>query len=84
MKSLISLIQDQNLWADLFNKEVYPEDPSKLTSEQRKELAEVIECKLSPENLHCDGEISPSSARKKGTALRAAQKELESLNNNRP
>ncbi|ELP6119473.1 hypothetical protein QTV43_000618 [Vibrio vulnificus] len=79
MKSLISLIQEQNLWADLFNKDVYPEDPSKLTSEQRKELAELIECKLSPENLHCDGEISASAASKKAAALRKAQNELKSL-----
>jgi len=35
-----------------------------------------IECSLSPENLHCDGEISVSAARRKGAMLRARRREL--------
>jgi hypothetical protein len=35
-----------------------------------------IECALSPENLHCDGEISLSAARRKGVALRRQRREL--------
>ena len=32
---------------------------------------------LSPENLHCDGEISAAAARKKATVLNTAWKQLE-------
>lgn len=35
-----------------------------------------VECSLSPENLHCDGEISVSAARRKGAMLRARRREL--------
>lgn len=34
-------------------------------------------CDLSPENLHCDGEISRSAARRKASGLRAEWKQLE-------
>ena len=30
-----------------------------------------VYCSLSPENLHCDGEISVAAARRKAVALRA-------------
>jgi len=33
-----------------------------MTKEQIKNEIDRIDCKLSPENLHCDGEISPSQA----------------------
>lgn len=35
-----------------------------------------IESALSPENLHCDGEISPAQARAKGRKLEAQQRAL--------
>lgn len=35
-----------------------------------------VECELSPENLHCDGEISASAANKKFKKLKAKQKQL--------
>lgn len=35
-----------------------------------------IECALSPENLHCDGEISVTAARAKGRKLEAQRKAL--------
>lgn len=35
-----------------------------------------VECALSPENLHCDGEISHSAAAAKGRKLKAQWKEL--------
>ncbi|KPM97592.1 hypothetical protein [Vibrio alginolyticus] len=77
MKELIALMQDLNGWAELLQTEPYPKDPSKLTSKQRKELAEVIDLKLKPENLNYG--LSASAAQRKATVLRTAQKELESL-----
>jgi len=36
-----------------------------------------ISCDLSPENLHCDGEISNAAAMRKASGLRAEWKQLE-------
>lgn len=36
-----------------------------------------IECELSPENLHCDGEISIAEARAKGRRLMNEKSKLE-------
>jgi hypothetical protein len=41
------------------------------------DLAGSIDGQMSPENLHCDGEISASEARRKATKLRKAFKELK-------
>lgn len=41
----------------------------------RKDILGVY-CSLSPENLHCDGEISAAAARRKAEALR---KQLQAL-----
>ena len=38
-----------------------------------------LSCALSPENLHCDGEISAAQARAKYRALTAAARELQQL-----
>jgi hypothetical protein len=35
-----------------------------------------VECNLSPENLHCDGEISRAAAARKGRALNAERRAL--------
>ena len=45
---------------------------------EEKILAELrsIENQLSPENLHCDGEISLAEARAKGRKLEARKAEL--------
>lgn len=42
--------------------------PKRTDSEILKDLRD-IEVMLSPENLHCDGEISPAQARKRGNKL---------------
>jgi hypothetical protein len=48
----------------------------KLSVEMHKKF-EWLACSLSPENLHCDGEISRSAARKKAVTLRKRWRELE-------
>lgn len=49
--------------------------PKRTEAEIIRDL-QSIECQLSPENLHCDGEISPSDARAKERKLLAKQKAL--------
>lgn len=43
-----------------------------------------VHCALSPENLHCDGEISVSAARRKGARLRRELRALEKELGRRP
>jgi len=57
------------------NSEPEPPKPKRPDAEIVRDLLS-IECALSPENLHCDGEISMSAARRKGQRLRQRQREL--------
>jgi hypothetical protein len=41
------------------------------------ELAGNMDCQMSPENLHCDGEISHSAAMRKAREIRKAFDELK-------
>ena len=54
----------------------------KITDENQalaKELYEDIDCRLSPENLHCDGEISRTQAMAKYRQLMGAVRQLENM-----
>ena len=44
-----------------------------------KIIFDLLAGDLSPENLHCDGEISNAAARKKATAFNTAWKQLETI-----
>jgi hypothetical protein len=48
-----------------------------MTVEQANELYEEIDCGLSPENLHCDGEISRAQAQAKYRNYMGAVRELQ-------
>ena len=47
-----------------------------ITAEQREKFL-TLACRLSPENLCCDGEISAAQARRKAKVLNRQWKELE-------
>lgn len=47
-----------------------------LTRDQHRKFLDLA-CQLSPENLHCDGEISPKMAERKYWILMAEWKALE-------
>ncbi len=49
------------------------------TEEELLDTLDRISCDLSPENLHCDGEISRSAAITKARALRSEWREVENL-----
>ncbi len=60
-------------WMKIFDKSAkLPE-----TKEEVKTWWDRIDGDLSPENLHCDGEISASAARAKARKLNAELRELE-------
>jgi hypothetical protein len=47
------------------------------TEDEHMDWFSDISCELSPENLHCDGEISHAAAMRKYRALKAEWKEVE-------
>lgn len=76
-KALQNIIDQQNFWAKISNKPEVNIDT--LTAEQAEDIYETIDCGLSPENLHCDGEISRSAAMKKYNTYMQAVKELKRM-----
>lgn len=74
--ALKNYIETKNRMRRIFNEtEIsYPG-----TRAEKAALFDMIDCDLSPENLHCDGEISRSAAAKKARHLNAAANELARL-----
>ena len=80
MQNLNNFIQDNNRWIAIFGN---PQMTFPLTQQDADELARTLDSKLSPENLHCDGEAPMAYVRKKTKFLAQVQAELEQycLNN---
>ncbi len=74
MKALQKFVDEKNRFAAMFKRE--PMDLSKLDTEMAAELFDMLDGELSPENLHCDGEITPAQARAKAKKLYAAGNDL--------
>jgi hypothetical protein len=68
------VIQDMNFFRKFANE---PEIVFPLSQKDINEIASDIDCRLSPENLHCDGEISVSEANRKYQHLTSAFRQLE-------
>ncbi len=66
-------IDNKNVWASLTNQK---EITFPLTNEDVKYLSRCLSSDLSPENLHCDGEISANQARVKANKLNGVVKDL--------
>lgn len=60
--ALSKYVEQKNRWNAIFGKT----ELNVRNAEDRKRIAEMIDCDLSPENLTCDGEL-------RGTALRQRQ-----------
>jgi hypothetical protein len=71
--TLVKFIDDNNRWIALFNKTgmKFP-----LTQADADDLGRTLDSKLSPENLHCDGEISNAEAMRKYNFLSLVCDEL--------
>ena len=75
MKNLTHYIDNRNQWNSFFpgNKTItFPLDQKTVDS-----LARSLDGDLSPENLHCDGEISQAEAQRKYNYYGRVIKELE-------
>lgn len=73
MKHLKAYVEQQNSWNSIFGQ-----SPMKMPLSQAgvDSIAKSIDAGLSPENLHCDGEISAAQARKKYNQYQAVLKDL--------
>ena len=74
MKELNEFVARENKWAQIFGNTVEIK-----TAKGRKDVAGRIDCALSPENLHCDGEISAAEANRKFRFLTRAAEQLMKL-----
>jgi hypothetical protein len=74
MKALNALIKQENAWSSLFNSKFAVYEVA--TAQGRERVAKMIDAKLSPENLSCDGELSISQTQARYRALTAAAQDL--------
>ena len=77
MKALNALIKQENAWASMFNGRFVAYEVATVTGRER--VAKMIDAKLSPENLSCDGEPPMSQVRARYRSLTSAAQELVRL-----
>jgi hypothetical protein len=77
MKALNALIAQENAWASIFNGRFVAYEVATVAGRER--VAKMIDAKLSPENLSCDGELSIAQTRARYRALTAAAQDLVRL-----
>ena len=77
MKALNTLIAQENQWCSIFNSKFVAYEVS--TAQGRERVAKMIDAKLSPENLSCDGELSRAEVNRRFRALTSAAQDLLKL-----
>ena len=77
MRRLMDFVEAHNEYYGIFNGMLNLNN-----AKDRQEIADLIDCALSPENLHCDGEISHREAMQKLRRLNMCAKELLELDPN--
>jgi hypothetical protein len=75
MKNLQDYIDNRNSWNSFFPNSTTITFP--LSQKNVDDLAGSLDSDLSPENLHCDGEISQAEAQRKYNYYGKVIKELE-------
>jgi hypothetical protein len=75
MNTLTQYVNDMNQWNAIFGM-----TPLDINNDMdRVQIAQKIDSELSPENLHCDGEISQAEAMRKLRKLNKVAAELIKL-----
>jgi len=77
MKALNALIKQENSWASMFNGKFVAYEVTTVAG--RRRVAEMIDAKLSPENLSCDGELPRAEVNRRYRALTSAAQDLLKL-----
>lgn len=75
IKTLEHYVEAKNRWGKIFGEKPL----SLMNSSDRQKIADHLDSDLSPENLHCDGEISAAQAREKYRYLTRCAQELLSI-----
>jgi hypothetical protein len=75
ISALEAFVERENKWSAIFGAKPL----SLLNAKDRQTIADKIDSQLSPENLHCDGEISAAQAREKYRFLSRCAEELLSI-----
>ena len=75
ISTLEAYVEQENKWSAIFGGKPL----SLLNKADRQKIADKIDYALSPENLHCDGEITAAQARKKYQYLTRVARELQSI-----
>jgi hypothetical protein len=74
MKALNTLLKQENDWSSIFNSKFVAYEVA--TAQGRERVAKMIDAKLSPENLSCDGELPRAEVNRRYRALNSAAQEL--------
>jgi hypothetical protein len=75
ISTLEAFVEQENKWSALFKGKQL----SLLNAKDRQQIAEMIDCKLSPENLSCDGELSRTETNRRYRNLTRCAQELLSI-----
>jgi hypothetical protein len=75
ISTLQALVEQENRWGKLFGRR----ELSLLRAEDRQKIAGIIDSRLSPENLTCDGELSRAEVNSRYRQLTRAAEELLSI-----
>jgi hypothetical protein len=81
MKAFIELekhIESMNILREIFKEDLIP-TTGKISAEHALAIERDIECKLSPENLHQDGEASRVQVESKKAYFELCKKQLREL-----
>lgn len=75
MSELETYVATKNQWNAIFGGT----DLDIANANDRQEIASMLDCDLSPENISCDGERSQTDVRKRYRVLKKAASELMQL-----
>ncbi len=75
ISTLEALVEQENRWGAIFGNKPL----SLLNAQDRQKIADIIDSKLSPENLSCDGELSRTEVNRRYRELTRAARELQSI-----
>lgn len=75
MKALETYVEQRNQIRALFKQRPL----TLLNTQDRQQIADDIDCSLSPENLTCDGELSRGQVQSKYRMLTQCARELQSI-----
>ena len=76
---LRNYLDTYNSWQKIFHKDHKTINIGNMTKQDVALIASDLDSNMSPENLHCDGEISPAQARAKAKYYRSVWKELTAV-----